>query len=146
MDNLVKLKTFTHSHDAELMKAFLEDSGIFVILKDDMMANMHMLYSQMGGGVRLYIKESDLEKARDILRYAGYIKQEHAPEEKIDVIPLSSVSNTEKCPYCGSDNIDLEQPIGKISYFLFSIFGVYFQNYSDSSRCYDCSRRWNYKK
>ena len=70
MDNLVTLKTFTYPSEVDVLRAQLESEGIECFVQDELTA---LVYPFAVGGVRLQIRESDIDKAKEILKDGGYI-------------------------------------------------------------------------
>jgi hypothetical protein len=66
-DKLITLKTFTSVTEAHLAKTQLESEGIKCVLFDENVANLSHFFSEIAGGVKLKIMESDQEKALSIL-------------------------------------------------------------------------------
>ncbi|MFP4288864.1 MAG: universal stress protein [Bacteroidales bacterium] len=81
-ERLVTLAT-DHYTSAEILKAKLEDAGIECFLK-----NVNLLQGAVSEGVKLQIKESDVEKA---LRIITNMKAEQERKEKKDIKKLRRV-------------------------------------------------------
>lgn len=56
---------------ASIIKDFLEEAGIMVFLQHEMTAQ---LYGNAAGGVSIQVPDTEVEKARNLLIEAGYIK------------------------------------------------------------------------
>lgn len=65
---LITLKTYRDIIDAQVDKGYLESQGIKCHLKNEEVINVNWLWSQAVGGVQLQVKESELEKAKGLLR------------------------------------------------------------------------------
>ena len=63
----VCLKTFYLKHEAELAQGFLEANGIMSTLSAGDAGGMRPDYVYGLGGIRLFVKKSDEQKARDLL-------------------------------------------------------------------------------
>ncbi|MDR2979899.1 MAG: DUF2007 domain-containing protein [Bacteroidales bacterium] len=72
MDNWKTIKTFTYSHDAHLMKSFLESENIPTELKGEYTAQVVNYLAFTGAGVELQVPEDLYEKAVEMLRKQGY--------------------------------------------------------------------------
>lgn len=79
MENLITVISFTYPQEAYLAKAKLESEGIEVTIKDDLTAQVNNFYSNAIGGVKVQVKETDVEQAMQALLEAGYIKEETTP-------------------------------------------------------------------
>ncbi len=73
MENLVTIRSFSIHSDMAVPKTLLESEGIECFVKDEFMS-----YPSIDalGGIKLQIKESDLESAIEILKKSGYLKDE----------------------------------------------------------------------
>ncbi len=83
-DRMITLATYSYSR-AQLLKARLESEGIQCFLK-----NLNLIQSAVGGGVKLRIKEEDLQAALHIieqldLSYAQEDFEKTFPQQKIEV-------------------------------------------------------------
>ncbi|GEM_PF-273007 len=87
--NLVTVAEFSQAPEAYVAKGLLEAEGIWAFIADEYTITANWLYSRVLKGVKLQVRESDLEAARRIL---GLEEAEEVPEE-------------ERCPRCGSTNI-----------------------------------------
>ena len=61
------LISFTYPHEAHLAKAKLESEGIETMIRDELTAQVNNFYSNAIGGVKLLVKESDAQRANEIL-------------------------------------------------------------------------------
>ena len=67
MEKLVQLETFTYRHEAEYIKSLLESEGIVSMVLADDIGGMRPDLAFGMGGVRLMVKKSDFDKAKQIL-------------------------------------------------------------------------------
>lgn len=74
MKNWTIMTSFTYPHEAYVIKSRLESDGIEVFLKDEYTVQVNNLYSNAIGGVKLLVKNSDFDRAYEILKQGGYIK------------------------------------------------------------------------
>ena len=90
----VTLRSYSTPIEAHLARGHLETEGVPCFLRDEHTIGMNWLYSNLLGGVRLCVPESELDRAREIL--AGKLFAEE-PKELT-------------CPECGSSRVqDLSQ-------------------------------------
>jgi type III secretory pathway lipoprotein EscJ len=60
--------------DVEIVKSFLESAGIACFLQDEIINRAY--FANVNGGVKLLVREENLDEAIQILMDAGYLKQE----------------------------------------------------------------------
>jgi hypothetical protein len=75
-DNYITVLTFTYPYEVAIVRGRLESDGIECFVQDELTIQIHPFYSNAIGGIKLQVKESDLEQAVEILKEAGYIKEE----------------------------------------------------------------------
>lgn len=96
MSPFVTVAVFALPHEAYVVRSKLEFLGIEVMLKDELTIQVDNFLSNALGGVKLQIRESDLELARPVLLEAGLIKDTSAAnettktwfEKQTDKVPL----------------------------------------------------------
>lgn len=91
--NLVTVAEFSQAPEAYVAKGLLEAEGIWAFIADEYTIGANWLYSRTLRGVKLQVQESDVEEARRIL---GLEEDKELPKE---------VPQEERCPICGSTNI-----------------------------------------
>ena len=108
MENLVIVATFTYPTELAVIRGRLESEGIECFLKDEYTVQAYNFYSNAIGGIKLQVRESDAERAIQILKEAGYIKeQDQSPSpffSKLDKL-------TNKMPFIGKLSIELRYVI-----------------------------------
>ena len=72
MDNWVTIKTFTLPTELAVLRSRLESEGIECFVQNELTAQINPFYSNAIGGVRLQVKEKDLQNAIAILKDGGY--------------------------------------------------------------------------
>lgn len=87
---LVTLRTYSHDYEAELDRSLLSEQGIDTFIADQNISNMHFGYAIATGGIRLQVKQEDVEQAVDVLGLLKDNSQHH--------------TQTVQCPICKSDN------------------------------------------
>ena len=68
--DLINIKTYSTRHDAELAKGFLEANGVNAVVSGDDYGGIHPGLS-FSTGIRLLVKDEDVEKTKRIFREAG---------------------------------------------------------------------------
>ena len=120
--NLTQVRSFDNSFKANITLTKLESYGIECYLYDEQTVNMNPIYSNAIGGIRLMVKEEDLEETRQLL-------------QKFDEDYLQSV----KCPECGKPDISLISKPGATNFFT-AILTWAFSSYAIAPESiYQCS-------
>lgn len=146
MENWQTVITFTQPHEAHMAKSVLESEGIETLIQDEFVAQVHNFYSNAIGGVKLKIKDHDLEKGISVLQRGGYIKPENEEKRNIEYVPLSSTINKSICPFCQSDNIGRKNVVNILTVILYFLLGALFPIFKRSHVCYDCNKLWKLVK
>ncbi len=74
MSNLVTIRTFSSSVDFEMVKAYLESLGIECFGIDEVINRTYL--ANVNGGVKLKVREEQVEEALKLLIEGGYLKVE----------------------------------------------------------------------
>ena len=107
-----KIATFQYSSEARIFKGKLESEGIEVFMRDNNTVDSNPLYSNAVGGVKLFVKNDNFDKATDIL-------------SKISQYSLDDNEKLMKCPKCGAEQIDMVTSIKDLKSFLAFLFSVF---------------------
>ena len=107
-----KIATFQYSSEAIIFKGKLESEGIEVFMRDNNMVDSNPLYSNAVGGVKLFVKNDDFDKATDIF-------------SNISQYSLDDNEKLIKCPKCGAEQIDMVTSIKDLKSFLAFLFSVF---------------------
>jgi len=75
-NNFVTVLTFTYPYEVAIIRSRLESEGIECFVQDELTVQVNPFYSNAIGGIKLQVRESDLERTIEILKEAGYIKEE----------------------------------------------------------------------
>jgi Cdc6-like AAA superfamily ATPase len=95
-NNFVTVLTFTYPYEAEIIRGRLESEGIECFMQDELTVQVNPFYSNAIGGIKLQVRESDLERAIKILKEAGYIKEEDFKPSKMQVFIEKILSKFKK--------------------------------------------------
>ncbi len=109
-DDFTILAIFEYSTEAHLVKAKLDSENIRTMLMDEKTIDSDPLISQAIGGVKLLVKNNDLEKASEIY-------------DKIRNYKKDKIGNDIHCPQCNSTKIltaDLQRK--NLFFMLFPFF------------------------
>lgn len=107
-----KIATFQYSSEAIIFKGKLESEGIEVFMRDNNTVDSNPLYSNAVGGVKLFVKNDDFDKATDIF-------------SNISQYSLDDNEKLIKCPKCGTEQIDMVTSIKDLKSFLAFLFSVF---------------------
>ncbi|MCB0815532.1 MAG: DUF2007 domain-containing protein [Flavobacteriales bacterium] len=80
MDALVTVAAFTLPSDLVIARGRLESEGIECSLKDELTVQVHNLYSNAVGGVKLQVRVEDAGRARALLLEWGFLKDDDRQE------------------------------------------------------------------
>ncbi len=112
-EEFITVLTATFGYEVAVIRGRLESEGITCFVQDELTVQVDPFLSNAIGGVKLQVRESDLEHAVEILKDAGYIKNGDAqPSDKLS--PLNEYPHEQEdvnnkaevvCPYCGSREV-----------------------------------------
>lgn len=144
MDNWTIAISLMFPTQAHIVQGYLESEGIETIMKDEMTTQINNLYSNAIGGVKILVRDVDLERALQLLEKGGYIKAEKVT--KIEKVKLEKDTNKSLCPFCHSDNIGKSKSPGYIMLITSLILGAIIPILRRTNICFDCGKEWKYKK
>jgi hypothetical protein len=76
---LVTLRTCRDIHEAYLFRSVLEADGVEAFIPDEYMSPLHPAPVLFTGGVRLLVRQEDVERAREILQSADEPGDDETP-------------------------------------------------------------------
>ena len=76
MENFITIKTFVSATDLAIPQTLLEANGVECQVLDELTVQVNPLYSNAIGGIKLQVRESDIQKAIEILKNGGFITDE----------------------------------------------------------------------
>ncbi len=125
---------YQYSSEALIFKGKLESEGIEVYIRDNNIVDSNPLYSNAVGGIKLFVKSEDFEKAQLVLSDVS----QYSLNEKNQLI---------KCPKCNAEQVEMVTSIKDIRSFLaflFSVLVVYMPFYSKHKyKCQSCKFEFN---
>ncbi len=74
MNELVTVRSFSQYIDFEMAKSYLESFGIECFGRDELINRTY--FANVVGGIKLEVKEEQVEEAVKLLLVAGYLKPE----------------------------------------------------------------------
>jgi hypothetical protein len=137
-DELVTIRNFAYGGDpageAEVARIKLETHGIDCILDGCNFIQTYWLLSGAQGGIKLRVKEADVEKANEILNTDYSSDLENMAEETFADQPAKL-----KCEKCGSENIESFSS-SRIPFYLgILLFRIPLPVFKRKYRCLDCN-------
>ena len=91
MDNkFITVLTVTYPHELAIIRGRLESEGIECFAQDELTIQVNPFYSNAIGGIKLQVRESDFQKAVEILEEEGYIMKEPQPPASYDFNKFTS--------------------------------------------------------
>ena len=149
-EKLITVLTFTYAHEVAVIRSRLEAEGIFCFAKDELTAQVSPFYSNAIGGVKLQVRESDLQQTVEILKEAGYIRDENLPLTKDDKhadYQQALIKNGKiTCPICGSEEVSKSKKAGW--FFLITSLLLIFPTpfFQKMHYCFDCKQKFKLKR
>lgn len=142
MENWETILTFTYPPEAHMAQGFLESEGVESILKDEMTVQVQNFYSNAIGGVKLQVRDYDMEKAMTILESGGYSGMDKL--RKIERVVLDQSTNKKVCPFCHSENMGKNKNVDALTIAVYLVLGAIFPIFRLSNTCFDCGKEWKF--
>ena len=103
------LRRFQYSSEAIIYQGKLESQGIEVFLRDNNIVDSNPLYSNAVGGVKMFVKTEDFDKANELLG-------------EVSLYSVDDDNQPIKCPKCGAEQTDMVTSIKDWKSFFKIIF------------------------
>jgi Zn finger protein HypA/HybF involved in hydrogenase expression len=149
-EKFITVLTATYGYEIAVIRGRLESEGITCFAKDELTVQVHPFYSNAIGGVKLQVRESDLNQTLEILKETGYIQgKDVQPSEEYS--PLDDYSDERQkindevkifCPNCGSEEVTQTRKAGwvfLVTSLLFTYPAPFFQK---RYYCFDCKQEF----
>ena len=104
-----KIATFQYSSEAIIYQGKLESEGIEVFLRDNFTVESNPLYSNAVGGIKLFVKSEDAERAKEVL-------------SDVNAFSVDDSGKLIQCPNCGAENTEMVTSITGIKELLSFVF------------------------
>lgn len=137
MDTFVTLMTFTYPTELAVLRARMEDEEIECRVLNELTVQVNPFYSNAIGGVQLQVKESDFQRATQILKDSRYINDGSVPPAE-KIFESESESSILKCSNCGSTDIMKNKLSGKMFALSFLLLGFPLPFISRTFHCFNC--------
>lgn len=135
MKKFITIATFNEPLQARLAKIKLNEESIKCFLSGENFAATYWLLSGADHGVKLQVKNNDVEKAIEILEN-NQVSSEQI-EEDLKPQPVNPL-----CPKCGSENTDYEK-FSRNTAFLSILFLKFpIPVLRKSYKCNNCGHKW----
>jgi len=135
LGDFVMVRRFRDLPEAMMAKGGLESAGIDCHMVDENMVRMDWFWSNLLGGVKLYVLADEAEAAQEIL--GG-----DAPDN-YEVVGVGAFERPH-CPQCNSIDIAFEE-LNKPVAFASAYFNVPIPLHRSGWLCHSCGHRWEEK-
>jgi hypothetical protein len=126
---MITLTTVSYLHEADMLRMKLESTGIKTFIPDQNTTSVQPLYSNALGGIRIQIDESDLSRARELLK---------------DELPQAAKGMFE-CPECKSDSVRYEKVSKLFAFLTLFLIGIPLLWFKRQCKCEACGHKWKEK-
>ncbi len=138
---LVTICYFAYGSDpaseAELARIKLEANGIQCFLAGKNFISMYWLLSGADRGIKLQVRESDAEKALEILGTDTHIGLNETDDKDMKPEPINP-----NCPKCGSNSVKYEGFSTKMFYIGILFFRFPLPFLKKKYKCINCGEIW----
>ena len=95
-NNFVTVLTFTYLSEVAIIRGRLESEGIECFIPNELTIQAQPFIANTIDGIKLQVRESDLERTIKILKETGYIKEEDLKPSKMQTFLQKIVSKLSK--------------------------------------------------
>ncbi len=130
---LVTLRQYVDVPQALLAKSILDSADVECYLGDENMIRLDWFLSNLLGGVKLWVREDDVEAATELL-------DQHSPES----FEVEGVGEYEqpRCPYCRSFDITFEDLNKRVAFVSAWLLGLPIAVKNPHWKCNACGKEW----
>jgi hypothetical protein len=128
---LITLCRFRDMPEALLAKSILESADIECFLGDENMVRLDWFWSNLVGGIKLWVRQEDAGTAAELLA-------QEVPEE-LEVEGVGKYQQP-RCPACMSFDISFEELNKRAAWTAARLFGVPLKRHG--WRCHSCRHQW----
>lgn len=139
------VQTFMFPQDAYMARAYLESAGLETIIQDDVMAQVYSLYSNAIGGVKLLVRNAELDTAIWVLTEGGYLIADPKGQAE-HWVWAARTGDKRHCPFCHSENIAKVREVNVAAGIVHFMLGGLFPEFRPVWKCYNCGMAWKYKR
>jgi len=128
----IMLRRYRDLPEAVIVKSILDAERIDCVLSDENLVRMDWFWSGLLGGVKLWVRQQDLEAAKELI-------DQNAPEN-FDVEGVGAFSQPH-CPQCQSIDISFRE-LNKRVAFVSAYFGLPIPLKRRGWKCHACGHSW----
>jgi hypothetical protein len=128
----VLLRQFRDLPEALVAKSILDSTGIECLLGDENIVRMDWFWSNLVGGVKLWVRRQDSDQAENV------IEQNSAEEFNVEGV---GKYKQPRCPICKSFDISFEQ-LNKPVAFISASVGLPIPLKRQGWKCHSCGHSW----
>jgi len=128
----VMLRRYRDLSEAVIVKSILDAEGIVCVLSDENLVRMDWFWSNLLGGVKLWVRQQDLENAKELIN--------QNPPEDFDVEGVGAFSQPH-CPRCQSIDISFRE-LNKRVAFVSAYLGLPIPLERRGWKCHACGHSW----
>jgi DNA-directed RNA polymerase subunit RPC12/RpoP len=150
-ETFVTVLTATYGYEIAVIRGRLESEGNTCFAKDELTVQVNPFYSNAIGGVKLQVRESDLNQAIEILKETGYI-QDKAVQPSNESSRLNDYSEEQQnrtdaakifCPICGSEEVAKTKKAGWLFLITSLLFTCPTPFLQKRYYCFDCKQEFS---
>lgn len=134
-EDLVTIAAFSYPIEAHLARTMLEREGIRVFVADEYTVTVNWLYSNLVGGVKLQVRESDRAAAVEVLERAAVPMEEIEDEADVE-------TGEPRCPRCDSSDVAFELFNRRLLFASWLLLGFPLPFLRRKWFCRACGHRW----
>ena len=147
-EKFVTVLTSAYMYEIAIVQGRLEAESITCFVKDEFIIQIHPFYSNAVGGIKLQVKESDLNQAIEILKEPGYTKEEEL--QLLQEFSCLHKNNDDQqilikkkkiiCPICGSEEVVQSKKMRWLSLFALLLITIPAPFFQKTYYCFDCKQ------
>ena len=130
--DFVMVRRYRDLPEAVIVKSILDAEGIDCVLSDENLVRMDWFWSNLLGGVKLWVRQQDLENAKELI--------DQNPPEHFDVEGVGAFSQPH-CPQCQSIDISFRE-LNKRVAFITAYVGLPIPLKRRGWKCHACGHFW----
>lgn len=128
-EKLITIARFSQAMEAYLSKGRLESEGIECFIADEFTTTSWLLANALGG-VKLNVRESDIERALEVLQ--------------IDTVEAGA--DEPRCPECASPDINYEKCSRRVVFASLLLLGFPLPFLKRKWKCKECGYQWRARR
>jgi len=128
----VMLRRYRDLPDAAIAKTILDAERIDCVLSDENLVRMDWFWSNLLGGVKLWVRQQDVDQAQQLIDQSAL--------DKFEVEGVGEFAQPE-CPRCGSIDISFGE-LNKRLAFVSAYFGLPIPLRRPGWKCHSCGYSW----